>query len=42
MNKLKIALTTASVLKNVEYKKNVEEIIIFINTLKNKWKEILS
>ena len=36
MNKLKIALTTTLILKSVEYKKNAEEIVMFINTSKNK------
>ena len=39
MNKLKIVLTTISVLKSIEYKENAEEIMIFINILKNKWKK---
>ena len=36
MNRLKIALTTASVLKNVKYEENAEEIVILIDISKNK------
>ena len=36
MNKLKIALITASVLKNIEYEENVKEIIILTDVLKNE------
>ena len=42
MDRLKIALTTAPALKSVEYRENAEEIVMFIDALKDEWKETLN